>query len=80
MHTDGQIAWHNVSDEELTREFLQLSNSGKRGTRVFQSIEAEMRARNLLRSEGRFSTSYTGARSSNYDTRPLLFAGYSSFR
>lgn len=80
MSTIDQTVLKQVSDDELAGQFLELSRSGKRGSHAFQCIEAEMRARNLLQHEVRLATSYSGSRSSSYDARPLLFAGYSSFR
>lgn len=71
--------WQKISDEELASQFLDLCRRDKRGSQVYQCIEAEMRARNLLHREPRLATSYTESRSSRYDARPMLFAG-SSFR
>ena len=74
------IELQNVSDEQLAGEYLELCRNGKRGSRAFQYIEAEMRARNLLPSEARLSTSYVGERSSRFDVRSTMFSGFSLYR
>lgn len=78
MNTVDQTVLQQASDEELAGQYLDLQRSGRRGSHAYQCIEAEMRARNLLR-ETRVETFYTGSRSSHFDSRPMLFAG-SSFR
>lgn len=79
MGTSEPVVLQRVSDEELARQYLELCRRGKRGSQMYQCVEAEMRARNLVHREARLSTSYTESRSSRYDARPMLFAG-SSFR
>jgi hypothetical protein len=79
MSTVDRTVLQQTSDEDLARQFLALSNSGKRGCQAYQCIEAEMRARSLIHRETRLSPSYTGSNSSRFDARPMLFAG-SSFR
>lgn len=76
MGTADLTVFKQLSDEELARQYLDLQRRGKRGGQAYQCIEAEMRARNLLRAT-RVETFYT--RSSRLDSRPMLFAG-SSFR
>jgi hypothetical protein len=77
VSTGEQTILQQASDEQLARMYLELSRSGKRGSQMYQRIEAEMRARNLIRREARVQTFYTSSRSP--DARPMLFAG-SSFR
>lgn len=78
MNTLDQTVLLQASDEDLATLYLQLQRNGKRGSQAYQSLEVEMRARNLLR-ETRVETFYTGSRSSRLDARPMLFAG-STFR
>lgn len=79
MNTIDQAVVRQTSDEDLAKLYIELQRSGKRGSQAYQCLEAEMRARNLIHREVRLATSYTGSRSSNYDSRPMLFAG-STFR
>lgn len=74
MGTAEPIVLQQTSDEDLASQYLALCRSGKRGSHAFQCIEAEMRARNLIR-ESRLDTSYTGSRSSYSRETP-----FSSFR
>ena len=76
--TEDQTVVQQASDEQLARMYLELCRSGKRSGAVYQSVEAEMRARSLIHREARLETFYT-SRSSRYDARPMLFAG-STFR
>jgi len=78
MNTVDLSAVRKTADEELARQYLALRGRGKCGSPLYQCIENEMRARNLLRSDTRLETFYT-SRSSRFDARPMLFAG-SSFR
>jgi len=78
MTTVDLNIFKQISDEELAKQYLDLQRRGKRGSQLYQCVETEMRARNLLR-QARVDTFYTGSRSSRLDARPLLFAG-SSFR
>ena len=79
MSTAEPTVLQQASDEQLARMYLELNRSGKRGSPMYQRLEAEMRARNLIHREARLETIYTGSRSSRYDARPMLFAG-STFR
>lgn len=80
MSTEDQTVLRQASDEQLARMYLELSRSGKRGSQMYQRIEAEMRGRNLIHREARVQTFYTASsRASHLDARPMLFAG-SSFR
>ena len=38
-----------ISDEELAKQYLDFVYSGKRGSSMYQHVEMEMRARNLIR-------------------------------
>src|SRR5436305_5406247 len=71
VSTGEQTILQQASDEQLARMYLELSRSGKRGSQMYQRIEAEMRARNLIRREARVQTFYTSSRSP--DARPMLF-------
>ena len=79
MSNTEQSVLQQASDEQLAKMYLELCRSGKRGTQMFQRIEGEMRARNLIRREARVQTFYTSSQSSRLDARPMLFAG-STFR
>ena len=79
MDNAEQTVLQQASDEQLAKMYLELCRSGKRGTQMYQRIEAEMRSRNLIHREARVQTFYTSSHSSRLDARPMLFAG-STFR
>ena len=74
---EQQPVLQQASDEQLARMYLELRRSGKSGSQMYERVEAEMRARGLIR-QARVDTFYTGS-NSRFDARPMLFAG-SSFR
>lgn len=74
MGTADPIVLQQTSDEDLAKQYLALCHSGKRGSQAFQCIEAEMRARSLIR-ESRLDTSYTGSRSS-FSPRDSMFSSF----
>ena len=63
-----------ISDEDLANQYLDFIHSGKRGSSTYQCVEAEMRARNLIR-QTRLDTNYTTARSS-YTPRSSMFSSF----
>lgn len=74
MGTEQQTDLHQTTDEDLAGQYLALCRSGKRGSHAFQCLEAEMRARNLIR-ETRLDTSYTSSRSS-FSPRDSMFSSF----
>ena len=74
MGTAEPNVLQQISDEDLAAQYLALCRSGKRGSAAFQCIEAEMRARNLIR-ESRLDTSYTGSHSS-FSPRESMFSSF----
>lgn len=63
MSTAEQVVVQQASDEDLVKQYLGFVNSGKRGSSMYQCVEAEMRARNLIR-QSRLDSGYTSSRSS----------------
>ena len=74
MSTLEQIDLRKTSDEELAKQYLQFVQSGKRGSAMYQSVELEMRARNLIR-QTRLDTNYTASRSS-FSPRSSMFSSF----
>jgi hypothetical protein len=74
MGTADQTVLHQTSDEDLAKQYLTLCQSGRRGSRNFQCVEAEMRARNLIR-ESRLQTSYAASHSS-FTPRTSMFSSF----
>lgn len=63
-----------TSDEDLVKQYLGLCQSGKRGSYAFQCVEAEMRARNLIR-QSRLDKDYTSS-SSSFSPRSSMFSSF----
>jgi hypothetical protein len=74
MGTAEPIVLNQISDEDLAAQYLALRRSGKCGSHMYQCVEAEMRARNLIR-ESRFETSYTASHSS-FSPRSSPFSSF----
>ena len=74
MGTVDQTVLQQTSDEELAKQYLAICQSGKRGSHAYQCIEAEMRARNLIR-QSRLDTSYGTSRSS-FAPRTSMFSSF----
>lgn len=74
MGTLEQIDLRETSDEELAKQYLEFVHSGKRGSATYQSVELEMRARNLIRNT-RLDTDYTSSRSS-FSPRSSMFSSF----
>jgi hypothetical protein len=74
MSTVDQAVLQATSDEDLALQYLDFVHSGKRGSSACQSVEAEMRARNLIR-QTRLDTNYTASRSS-FTPRSSMFASF----
>ena len=68
------ILLHEVSDEDLAAQYLEFCRSGKRGSHAYQCVEAEMRARNLIR-QSRLATDYTSSQSS-FSPRSSMFSSF----
>jgi len=64
-----------TSDEDLTGQYLALRRSGKCGSSMYQAIEAEMRARNLIR-QSRLDTSYGSSSRSSFAPRTSMFSSF----
>ena len=62
-----------ISDEDLIKQYLDLCRS-KRGSSTYQCVEAEMRARNLIRAS-RLNTDYTSSGSS-FSPRGSMFSSF----
>ena len=75
MGTADQTVLHQTSDEDLANQYLALSHSGKRGSHAYQCVEAEMRARKLIR-ESRLDTSYTASSHSSFSPRASMFSSF----
>jgi protein tyrosine phosphatase (PTP) superfamily phosphohydrolase (DUF442 family) len=73
MGTAEPIVLNQISDEDLSRQYLDLCRSGKRGSHLYQCVETEMRARNLIR-QSRLDT-YTSSRSS-FSPRSSPFSSF----
>ncbi|MGH8378611.1 MAG: hypothetical protein ACRER7_06620, partial [Gammaproteobacteria bacterium] len=58
----------------LAAQYLNLCRSRKCGSSTFQSVETEMRARNLIR-QSRLGTDYTASRSS-FSPRQNMFSAF----
>jgi hypothetical protein len=63
-----------TSDEDLAKQYLEFVHSGKRGSSTYQSLELEMRARNLIR-QTRLDTNYSTSRSS-FTPRSSMFSSF----
>lgn len=74
MSTVEQTDLRQTSDEELAKQYLEFVHSGKRGSSMYQSVELEMRARNLIR-QSRLDTAYTAPRSS-FTPRASMFSSF----
>ena len=74
MGTLEKIDLRGTSDEELAKQYLEFVHSGKRGSAIYQSVELEMRARNLIR-QSRLDTDYTASRSS-FSPRSSMFSSF----
>ena len=74
MGTLEQIDLRETSDEELAKQYLEFVHSGKRGSALYQSVELEMRARNLIR-QSRLDTDYTASRAS-FSPRSSMFSSF----
>jgi hypothetical protein len=74
MSTVEQAVLRQTSDEDLAKQYLGFVHSGKRGSATFLCVEAEMRARNLIR-QTRLDTNYTASRSS-FSPRSSMFSSF----
>jgi len=74
MGTLEKLDLRGTSDEELAKQYLEFVHSGKRGSATYQSVELEMRARNLIR-QSRLDTDYTASRSS-FSPRSSMFSSF----
>jgi hypothetical protein len=74
MNTVAQADVRQISDEDLAKQYLDFVHSGKRGSSRCQSVETEMRARNLIR-QSRLDTNYTASRSS-FTPRASMFSSF----
>jgi len=74
MGTLEQIDLRQTSDEDLAKQYLEFVHSGKRGSAAYQSVELEMRARNLIRQTS-LDTNYTASRSS-FTPRTSMFSSF----
>ncbi len=74
MSTVDQADLRQTSDEDLVKQYLDFVHSGKRGSAMYQSVELEMRARNLIR-QTRLDTNYTTSRSS-FTPRSSMFSSF----
>ena len=74
MSTVEQLDLRQTSDEDLAKQYLEFVHSGKRGSSTYQSVELEMRARNLIR-QTRLDTNYTTSRSS-FTPRTSMFSSF----
>ena len=63
-----------TTDENLVALYLDLCRRGKRGSATYQTVEAEMRARNLIR-QNHWDTDYTSSRSS-FAPRSSMFSSF----
>jgi hypothetical protein len=74
MGTLEKIDLRQTSDEDLAKQYLEFVHSGKRGSSLYQTVELEMRARNLIRNS-RLDTDYTASRSS-FSPRSSMFSSF----
>jgi hypothetical protein len=74
MGTVEQLDVRQISDEDLAKQYLDFVYTGKRGSSMYQRVEAEMRARNLIRGS-RLDTNYTSSRSS-FSPRSSMFSSF----
>ena len=74
MGTLEKIDLRETTDEELAKQYLEFVHSGKRGSAMYQSVELEMRARNLIRNS-RLDTDYTSSRAS-FSPRSSMFSSF----
>ncbi len=74
MNTVEHIDLRGTSDEDLAKQYLEFVHSGKRGSAMYQAVELEMRARNLIR-QSRLNTDYTASRSS-FTPRSSMFSSF----
>jgi hypothetical protein len=72
MSTVAEV--QQISDEDLAKQYLDFVYTGKRGSSTYQRVEAEMRARNLIR-QSRLDTNYTSSRSS-FTPRTSMFSSF----
>jgi len=75
MDTADQTVWAQTSDEDLANQYLTLCQSGKKGSHTFQCVEAELRARNLIR-QSRLDTSYGTSGSRSFTPRSSMFSSF----
>lgn len=65
-----------TSDEDLVNQYLAIRQTGKRGSHIYQCVETEMRARNLIR-QSRLDTNYTASSSrSSFCPRTSMFGSF----
>jgi len=69
-HTDVR----QISDEDLAKLYLDFVHSGKRGSSMYECVEAELRSRNLIR-QTRLDTYYTAPRPS-FTPRASMFSSF----
>ncbi len=74
MSTIEQAVLQQTSDEDLVKQYLGFVHSGKCGSSTYRCVEAEMRARNLIR-QSRLGTGYTASRSS-FSPRGSMFSSF----
>jgi hypothetical protein len=74
MSTAEQAELRQTSDEDLAKQYLDFVHSGKRGSSMYERVEAEMRARNLIR-QSRLDTNYTASRPS-FSPRTSMFSSF----
>jgi hypothetical protein len=74
MSTVDQAVLKQTSDEDLAKQYMDFIHSGRRGSATYLCVEAEMRARNLIR-QSRLDTNYTSSRSS-FSPRASMFSSF----
>jgi hypothetical protein len=74
MSTADQVSLKQTSDEDLAKQYMDFIHSGRRGSATYLCVEAEMRARNLIR-HSRLDTNYTASRSS-FAPRSSMFSSF----
>ena len=74
MTTVDQAVLKQTSDEDLAKQYMDFIRSGRRGSATYLCVEAEMRARNLIR-QSRLDTGYTTSRSS-FSPRASMFSSF----
>ncbi len=74
MSTADQVSLKQTSDEDLAKQYMDFIHRGRRGSAMYLCVEAEMRARNLIR-QSRLDTNYTSSRSS-FSPRSSMFSSF----